>query len=392
MKIGIIVAMKKELNLLRIGLENKKEFSCEGWDVCSGTFSGKEIWIIQCGIGKVNAALCTEMLVRNFKPDLVINSGVAGGADACIGVGHVLVADAVAYHDVWCGPETEWGAASGCDTLMLCDESVIEAARESYGDKDSYHEGLICSGDIFVSKVEEVNLIKSHFPQTLAVDMESGAIAQVCSKHDVPFAIIRVISDTPGQTDNIAQYSDFWESAPSTTFLLVTAIISRLKNEKTELDKIASFCINHLTLNPGVYESRVDEMDNGELVTTFDIRMTAPNRQPALSIGALHAMEHIVATLLRNDPGWKDRIVYWGPMGCCTGNYLIVKGRPDASEIRDLMAKVMGELMNWQDAVPGATPRDCGNYLLMSLPEARLAAKAYHAVLTNSDCPLKYPL
>ncbi len=91
MKIGIIVAMKKELNLLRIGLENKKEFSCEGWDVCSGTFSGKEIWIIQCGIGKVNAALCTEMLVRNFKPDLVINSGVAGGADACMGVGHVLV-------------------------------------------------------------------------------------------------------------------------------------------------------------------------------------------------------------------------------------------------------------------------------------------------------------
>lgn len=158
------------------------------------------------------------------------------------------------------------------------------------------------------------------------------------------------------------------------------------------MEKIASFRINHLELLPGVYESRVDEFGPGQYATTFDIRFTSPNRQPALSIGALHAMEHIVATWLRNNPEWKEQIVYWGPMGCCTGNYLIVKGRPSAASIRDLMAKAMEVLVAWEGEVPGATPRDCGNYLLMSLPEAKMAAKAYLKILRDPDCPLLYPM
>lgn len=158
------------------------------------------------------------------------------------------------------------------------------------------------------------------------------------------------------------------------------------------MKKIASFQINHLSLKPGIYVSRVDEFGPEQYATTFDIRMTAPNRQPALSIGALHAMEHIIATWLRNDAEWSDHIVYWGPMGCCTGNYLIVKGRPEASVIRDLMLRAMQALADWEGEVPGATPRDCGNYLLMSLPEAKMAAKAYVKVLSDPDCPLNYPL
>lgn len=157
------------------------------------------------------------------------------------------------------------------------------------------------------------------------------------------------------------------------------------------MEKIASFRINHLALMPGVYESRIDDLGNGNVVTTFDIRMTAPNRQPALSIGALHAMEHIVATWLRNNPQWRDRIVYWGPMGCCTGNYLIVKGHPQPTEIRDLIAEAMDVLSGWEGNVPGASPRDCGNYLLMSLPEAKMAAESYLKILRDSACPLKYP-
>lgn len=158
------------------------------------------------------------------------------------------------------------------------------------------------------------------------------------------------------------------------------------------MEKIASFRINHLTMMPGIYESRIDDFGNGQVATTFDIRMTAPNRQPALSIGALHAMEHIVATWLRNHPRWRDRIVYWGPMGCCTGNYLIVKGHPHPDEIRTLMADAMFAITSWEGDVPGASPRDCGNYLLMSLPEARMAAEAYLKVLRDPQCPLKYPM
>lgn len=157
------------------------------------------------------------------------------------------------------------------------------------------------------------------------------------------------------------------------------------------MEKIASFKINHLILNPGIYESRVDIISGDECITTYDIRMTAPNRQPALSIGALHAMEHIVATWLRNNPQWKERIVYWGPMGCCTGNYLIVKGRPTTEEIRALMENAMKDLAEWDGDVPGASPKDCGNYLLMSLPEARMAARDFLKILRSADCPLEYP-
>lgn len=157
------------------------------------------------------------------------------------------------------------------------------------------------------------------------------------------------------------------------------------------MEKIASFRINHLILRPGVYESRVDELGPGIHATTFDIRMTAPNRMPALGIGALHCMEHIVATWLRNHPQWKNDIVYWGPMGCCTGNYLIVKGRPSTTEIRRLMTGAMQALLDWKGDVPGATPRDCGNYLLMSLPEAKMAAEAFLKVLRDPECPTYYP-
>jgi S-ribosylhomocysteine lyase len=157
------------------------------------------------------------------------------------------------------------------------------------------------------------------------------------------------------------------------------------------MEKIASFRINHLTLMPGVYESRVDTLPSGDMVTTYDIRMTAPNREPALSVSALHAMEHIIATFLRNHHTRSSEIVYWGPMGCCTGNYLLMKGRPSTDSVRELMAEAFQYLLDFEGDVPGAAPRDCGNYLLMSLPEAKMAAKKYLQVLNSTDCPLTYP-
>lgn len=151
------------------------------------------------------------------------------------------------------------------------------------------------------------------------------------------------------------------------------------------MKKIESFTIDHLTLLPGVYLSRKDITPSGDVVTTFDIRMTAPNRQPALSISALHAMEHLAATFLRNHPEWGKRIVYWGPMGCCTGNYLLVNGDYGCSDIIPLLIETFRFIADYEGEVPGATPKDCGNYLLMNLPETRMAAKDYLEVLEDPE-------
>lgn len=157
------------------------------------------------------------------------------------------------------------------------------------------------------------------------------------------------------------------------------------------MKKIASFTIDHLRLLPGVYVSRKDITPSGDVVTTFDIRMTAPNRQPALSISALHALEHLAATFLRNHPEWAERVVYWGPMGCCTGNYLLLSGNLESSEIVPLLKETFSFIADFEGDVPGASPQDCGNYLLMNLPEAKMAARNYLEVLNSPDLPLKYP-
>lgn len=143
------------------------------------------------------------------------------------------------------------------------------------------------------------------------------------------------------------------------------------------MQKIPSFTIDHNHLLRGIYVSRRDVTPSGDVLTTFDIRMTEPNREPSLSPEALHAMEHLVATYLRNNPRWKERIVYWGPMGCCTGNYLIVQGELDSADVVDLMRDTMDFIAGFEGEVPGASPRDCGNWSFMDLEAARRAARRY---------------
>lgn len=159
------------------------------------------------------------------------------------------------------------------------------------------------------------------------------------------------------------------------------------------MEKIASFTVDHLRLLRGVYTSRRDITPSGDVITTFDIRMTEPNRQEAISGSALHAIEHLAATFLRNHPQWRDRIVYWGPMGCCTGNYLIVAGDYSPADILPLMRETFGFIADFEGEIPGATPRDCGNYSFMDLDEARRQARRYlNEVLANPKAEnLNYP-
>lgn len=159
------------------------------------------------------------------------------------------------------------------------------------------------------------------------------------------------------------------------------------------MEKIASFTIDHNRLLRGIYVSRRDVTPSGDVITTFDIRMTEPNRQPALSPRALHAMEHLAATYLRNQPEWRDRIVYWGPMGCCTGNYLLMQGELAPADILPLMRETMEFVASFEGEIPGATPRDCGNYSYMNLDEARKAARVYIDEVLDRITPanLQYP-
>lgn len=159
------------------------------------------------------------------------------------------------------------------------------------------------------------------------------------------------------------------------------------------MKKIASFTIDHLHLLRGVYVSRRDTTPAGDSLTTFDIRLTEPNRQPAADPRALHTIEHLAATYLRNDPEWMDRVVYWGPMGCCTGCYLIMQGHLQPQDILPLMRRVFEFIAGFDGPIPGATARDCGNYTFNDLPAARtLAATFLNEILASpSEANLRYP-
>ena len=219
------MAMRKELDLLLPLLNDSEESRMAGFEFHRGKMGKHDVMVMQCGIGKVNAAMGTLTLINAFLPDFVINSGVAGGADSTVSVMDIVVGARVAYHDVWCGPESELGQVQGLPLYFEGAERLLQLLP----DQDNLHKGLICSGDQFIDTMESVTRIKNNFPEALAVDMESGAIAQVCYLCKVPFLALRVISDSPGAShDNTRQYLDFWTDAPRESFTIVKDMIKKL--------------------------------------------------------------------------------------------------------------------------------------------------------------------
>lgn len=158
------------------------------------------------------------------------------------------------------------------------------------------------------------------------------------------------------------------------------------------MNKITSFTINHLNLLPGVYVSRKDRSGD-TVITTFDIRMTRPNQEPVMNTAEMHAIEHLGATFLRNHPQWQNQVLYFGPMGCRTGFYLLLFGDLESKEIVPLLKEMFSFIQNYDGLIPGASPRDCGNYLDMNLPMARfLAARFLKEVLADiGEDRLHYP-
>ena len=159
------------------------------------------------------------------------------------------------------------------------------------------------------------------------------------------------------------------------------------------MEKIASFTIDHIKLQPGIYVSRKDNV-GAETLTTFDLRMTSPNEEPVMNTAEMHTIEHLAATFLRNHADWKERVIYFGPMGCRTGFYLILTGDLSSQDIVPLMQEMYQFIADFEGEVPGASAKDCGNYLDMNLPMAKFLARKYVIeVLTNiSESRLSYPL
>ena len=150
------------------------------------------------------------------------------------------------------------------------------------------------------------------------------------------------------------------------------------------MEKITSFNIDHIRLKPGLYVSRKDKVGK-ETVTTFDLRVTKPNDEPVMNTAEVHTIEHLAATYLRNDPEWGSRVLYFGPMGCRTGFYLLVAGDYSSKDLLPLVRSCFGFVADFEGDVPGASAVDCGNYLDMSLPMAKYWGKRYESLLHNID-------
>ncbi len=158
------------------------------------------------------------------------------------------------------------------------------------------------------------------------------------------------------------------------------------------MEKITSFTIDHIKLQPGVYVSRKDPVGNA-MITTFDIRMTSPNEEPVMNTAEMHTIEHLAATFLRNHKEWGANIIYFGPMGCRTGFYLLLAGDYESCDIIDLLKEMFVFIRDYQDEVPGASAKDCGNYLDMNLPMANYLAKKFLAEVLDgiTEERLVYP-
>lgn len=227
MKIAILVAMEKELRLLLPIMHNCKTEEIDNLKFYKGHIGSHECIVSKCGIGKVNAALNTLRIIKTFNPELVVNTGVAGGAGKALTTGNLLIADKAAYHDVWCGPGTIIGQSDGSPQVFDMDDRILTIASD-LNDITENSIGLICTGDSFITTHDEIVKIRETFPDVLAVDMESAAIAHTCFQEKIPCNILRVVSDTPGEGENLEQYENFWNDAPATTFRAIKNILEKL--------------------------------------------------------------------------------------------------------------------------------------------------------------------
>lgn len=229
-RIGIIVAMTSEYGLVKSLFDKEREQMVRGILFTEGRIGEVEVVLAKSGIGKVCAVVGAMEMIQQYSPDLIVNTGVAGGIDALTRVMDIVVGENMVYHDVWCGEGNEYGQVQGLPARFVSDKVLYKMAL-SVEHTGNVYGGLICSGDQFITDQAGLTEIKKRFPEGLAVDMESCAIAQVCYMCNVPFLSYRIISDTPGVKDHFKQYQNFWEEAPKRSFEMLRNLLTVLSDE-----------------------------------------------------------------------------------------------------------------------------------------------------------------
>ncbi len=230
MKIGIIGAMEQEVAILKNALDNLQETRIGGCTFYSGTLHDKSVVLLQSGIGKVAAAVGTTLLIQEFKPDVVINTGSAGGFDSSLNHGDVVISSEVRHHDADVTAfGYEIGQMAGQPAAFLADEKLMAAAESALatlGDKHSVR-GLICTGDVFVCTAEKQAFIREHFPTVVAVEMEASAIAQTCHQFKLPFVVVRAISDVADKQSPMS-FEEFLPLAAQSSSEMVAKMVEIL--------------------------------------------------------------------------------------------------------------------------------------------------------------------
>lgn len=229
MRIGIIVAMDKELQQLLQLMEKPLECLQKGQSFWLGQIGDSSLILTKSGIGKVNAAYGAINLIDNFRPDIVISTGCAGGASTNLEIRDVVVSTQICYHDVWCGQPNELGQIQGLPAKYEADANLVEIAKQLKCNARIVS-GLIVSGDWFVDNVEKMNSIVSVFPDAMAVDMESAALAQVCHLYKMPFLSFRIISDIPMKPNNEIDYNNFWSEVADESFGVTKELVLSIIN------------------------------------------------------------------------------------------------------------------------------------------------------------------
>lgn len=230
MRIGVIGAMEEEVELLRGSLENAQVNEIANCEFTTGTYKGQDVVLLKSGIGKVNAAMSTTLLLQQFKPDVVINTGSAGGFDQALEVGAIVISDEVRHHDV---DVTVFGYEMGqvpqLPAAFHSDEKLIDLAVKAVEElgEHPYGVGLIATGDSFMNDPERVEKVRAFFPSMKASEMEAAAVAQVCHQFNVPFVVIRALSDIAGKESNIS-FDEFLPVAAKHSTEIVLNVVERL--------------------------------------------------------------------------------------------------------------------------------------------------------------------
>jgi len=225
--IGILTAMSVEFHQVAATMHDTETVQSGPQEFLIGTIGENRVVLLQCGIGKTNAATGVTNLIMRFHPDCIISTGVAGGIDAGLDVMDVVIGKDVCYHDVNCGDNCDPGQVQGLPRYFRGDERLVGIATSLETDVHVVP-GMICTGDQFITNHEELNVIKSKYPQGLAVDMESAAIAQVCHLWQVPFLSFRIISDIPGVNAHFDQYLNFWDTMADKSFAVTRDFLRRI--------------------------------------------------------------------------------------------------------------------------------------------------------------------